>query len=107
MNFLNIFPTYSKAYIKNICFFSVFVFASTTMSVAVPGSVAAVKTIGDQIVSYSVWGLAMGGGAAFSYNAWRVSQGQPKAALYAMMGLIVSGLGFEGVFGADAKALLI
>lgn len=107
MNFLNIFPTYSKAYIKNICFFIAFVFASTTMSVAVPGTIAAVKTIGDQIVPYITWAIAMGGGAAFSYNAWRVFQGQPKAALYAMGGLVVSGIGFEGIFGADASTLLI
>lgn len=105
MSFLNIFST--ELNIKNICFFVAFIFITATMSAAVPDKVAAFKTIGDQIVPYLTWSFAMGGGAAFSYNAWRVFQGQPKAAIYAAGGLVLSGLGFDGIFGADAATLLI
>lgn len=109
MNFLNIFSTELNINIniKYICFFVAFIFVTATLSVAVPDKVAAFKTIGDQIVPYLTWSFAMGGGAAFSYNAWRVFQGQPKAAIYAAGGLVLSGLGFDGIFGADAATLLI
>lgn len=107
MNFLNMFSTNLHINAKNTCFFIIIVFASATMSVAVPDKVAAFKTIGDQIIPYVTWGFAMGGGAAFSYNAWRVFQGQPKAAIYAMGGLVLSGLGFDGIFGTNASTLMI
>ena len=78
-----------------------------TCADAVPTQVAAIKTIADQILPYLVWLFALGGGTIASVNGWRLFNGQPKAGVYALGGMVVSGLGFNGIFGDMAATLLI
>lgn len=74
---------------------------------AVPTEIAALKSIGDKVIPYLTWMIALGGGAIASVNAWRLFNGQPKASVGALGGMLVSGIGFNGIFGADAATLLI
>lgn len=82
-------------------------FFLTTHADAIPVEIAAVKAIGDKIIPYIVWLFALGGGAIASINGWRLFNGQPKAGVYALGGMVTSGLGFNGIFGEAATTLLI
>ena len=89
-------------------FFLLFMsFMTITCADAIPTQVAAIKTIADQILPYLVWLFALGGGTIASVNGWRLFNGQPKAGVYALGGMVVSGLGFNGIFGDMAATLLI
>lgn len=79
----------------------------TTCADAIPTEVEAIKTIAEKIVPYIVWLFALGGGAIASINGWRLFNGQPKAGVYALGGMVTSGLGFNGIFGDAATTLLI
>jgi hypothetical protein len=97
--------------LHNLLIKSAFLFALTflltTYADAVPDQVAAIKAIADKIVPYVVWLFALGGGAIASVNGWRLFNGQPKAGVYALGGMVTSGLGFNGIFGTTATTLLI
>lgn len=90
--------------------FSLFLgFSLMTMTCAdaIPTEVAAIKSIADNIMPYLIWLFALGGGAIASINGWRLFNGQPKAGVYALGGMVTSGLGFNGIFGDTATTLLI
>ena len=78
-----------------------------TCADAIPTEVQAIKSIADKIIPYLVWLFALGGGAIASINGWRLFNGQPKAGVYALGGMVTSGLGFNGIFGDTATTLLI
>ena len=89
-------------------FFIVFIsLVITTRAHAIPSEIAAIKAIADKIIPYLVWLFALGGGAVASINGWRLFNGQPKAGVYALGGMVTSGLGFNGIFGDTATTLLI
>jgi len=97
--------------LHNLLIKSVFIvtltFLLTNYADAVPTEVAAIKAIADRIIPYIVWLFALGGGAVASVNGWRLFNGQPKAGVYALGGMVTSGLGFNGIFGEAATTLLI
>ena len=93
-------------YVK--AFFILFISLVVTPSAeAIPTEVAAIKSIADNIMPYLIWLFALGGGAIASINGWRLFSGQPKAGVYALGGMVTSGLGFNGIFGDAATTLLI
>ncbi len=79
----------------------------TTYANAVPVAVPAIAAIANNITPYLVWLFALGGGAIASINGWRLFNGQPKAGVYALGGMVTAGLGFNGIFGTEATTLLI
>ena len=99
-------PLTNNSYLK---IFSLFVISLviTTSADAIPTEVQAIKSIADKIIPYLIWLFALGGGAIASVNGWRLFNGQPKAGVYALGGMVTSGLGFNGIFGDTATTLLI
>jgi hypothetical protein len=87
--------------------FLVFSLMTMTHAFALPAEITAIKSIADKIYPYLVWLFALGGGTIASVNGWRLFNGQPKAGVYALGGMVVSGLGFNGIFGDMAATLLI
>ena len=109
-NFLNINVnkpfSFENPHLK-LSLFVGFSLITMTCADAIPTEVAAIKAIADNIVPYIVWLFALGGGAVASINGWRLFNGQPKAGVYALGGMVTSGLGFNGIFGDTATTLLI
>ena len=79
----------------------------TPSAEAVPTGIPGVKAFGDQLMPYFIWLFALGGAAVASINGWRLFNGQPKAGIYALGGMVTAGLGFNGILGETATTLLI
>jgi hypothetical protein len=79
----------------------------TDQAAAVPDNVKILHNIGSQIMPYLQWMVTLGGGLIGSINCWRLFNGQPKAGIYALGGLMVSGFGLEGLFGKGIATLMI